>query len=262
MWARIVGALADGGYDYVVSIEHEDELLDTTAAVTHSVEVLKPILARFNTPVLGTAAGRISVDVEQRKPYFPEEERMSRRIVMAAMGIAALLAVTATASGGNAKSSGVIQLTCMRCEASPSDVFSQSWYDVVQQFNAKYKTQYHINVQHFGGQNENDLQYWERLALAGSLPDIFIAQSTQLQTLAQTGKLFNFAPGAREGQGLEQGLLSRRVRVAYRLEGADLGDPRRAGRCRHLLEQGSVRQGRLAQLPEDVGSSSSPTAPN
>ena len=119
---------------------------------------------------------------------------MSRRISVGVVVLAALLAVAAIASGGNAKSSGVIQLTCQRCEASPSDVFSQSWYTVAQQFNTKYKKQYHITVQHFGGQNENDLQYWERLAIAGSLPDIFIAQATQLQTLAKTGKLFNFAP--------------------------------------------------------------------
>ncbi len=119
---------------------------------------------------------------------------MRRRIVLLAVAVTALFALAATAYGARSKSGGVIQLTCQRCEASPSDVFSQSWYDVVQQFNAKYKNRYHINVQHFGGQNENDLQYWERLALAGSLPDIFIAQATQLQTLAKTGKLFNFAP--------------------------------------------------------------------
>ena len=160
LWGRIIGALADGGYDYVVSIEHEDELLDTTAAVTHSVEVLKPILARLKTPLLGPRLRASLRGCRAGNRTSRRRERMRRRIVMAAMGIAALLAVTATASGGNAKSSGVIQLTCMRCEASPSDVFSQSWYDVVQQFNTKYKNQYHVNVQHFGGQNENDLQYW------------------------------------------------------------------------------------------------------
>jgi raffinose/stachyose/melibiose transport system substrate-binding protein len=119
---------------------------------------------------------------------------MSKRIFLTVLCIVALATVTATALGSPARSRGVIELTCQRCEASPSDVFSQSWYDVVQAFNAKYAGQYHITVQHFGGQNENDLQYWERLALAGSLPDIFIAQATQLQTLAKTGKLLNLAP--------------------------------------------------------------------
>ena len=41
VWEQLVGALADSDYDYVVSIEHEDERLDTTDAVAHSVEVLK-----------------------------------------------------------------------------------------------------------------------------------------------------------------------------------------------------------------------------
>src|SRR5262245_61975973 len=116
---------------------------------------------------------------------------MSRRIVLAVTGIVALLAVAA-ASGGTAKTHGVVELTCQRCAESPSDVFSQSWYDVVQAFNKQYAGKYHITVQKFGGQNENDLQYWERLAIAGKLPDIFIAQATQLKQLAKTGKLMNF----------------------------------------------------------------------
>jgi ABC-type glycerol-3-phosphate transport system substrate-binding protein len=119
---------------------------------------------------------------------------MIKRITLAMVCVAALTALAGTALGAAKKGSDEIELTCQRCEASPSDVFSQSWYDVVQAFNAKYAGKYHVTVQHFGGQNENDLQYWERLALAGALPDIFIAQATQLQTLAKTGKLFNLAP--------------------------------------------------------------------
>ena len=87
-----------------------------------------------------------------------------------------------------------IEITCQRCEESPSDVFSQAWYEAVQVFNAEFEGRYSIVVEHFGGQDENDLQYWERLALADDLPDIFIAQATQLQTLAETGKLFDLAP--------------------------------------------------------------------
>jgi raffinose/stachyose/melibiose transport system substrate-binding protein len=116
---------------------------------------------------------------------------MTRRLTAAVLCVVALATITATALGSPARSRDVVELNCQRCEASPSDVFSQSWYDVVQAFNSKYAGKYHVNVQHFGGQNENDLQYWERLALAGSLPDIFIAQATQIQTLAKTGKLFN-----------------------------------------------------------------------
>jgi ABC-type glycerol-3-phosphate transport system substrate-binding protein len=88
---------------------------------------------------------------------------------------------------------GEIVITCQECEQSATDVFSQSRYEVVQAFNSAYKGKYHVEVQHYGG-TANDLQYWERLALANALPDIFVIQSTQLQTLAQAGKLFDLAP--------------------------------------------------------------------
>ena len=150
---------------------------------------------------------------------------MSRRISVGALVLAALFAVAAIASGGTAKSSGVIQMTCQRCEASPSDVFSQSWYNVVQQFNTKYKSQYHVNVQHFGGQNENDLQYWERLDLASSLPDIFIVASTQLQTLDEDREDLQSRPGSRDDKAWKNTFYPGRLQSPHRPEGADLGDP-------------------------------------
>lgn len=102
---------------------------------------------------------------------------------------------TEAASPSDTSSGGpVVEITCQRCEESPSDVFSQAWYESVQDFNTEFEGQYLIEVEHFGGQDENDLQYWERLALADDLPDIFIAQASQLQTLAGTGKLFDLAP--------------------------------------------------------------------
>lgn len=122
---------------------------------------------------------------------------------LAIIPIAAAATLAATVFSGDrsavtASDETPIELTCQRCEESPSDVFSQAWYDTVQAFNAAHEGQYEITVEHFGGQDENDLQYWERLALADALPDIFIAQSTQLQTLARTGKLVDFAPALAE----------------------------------------------------------------
>jgi sugar phosphate isomerase/epimerase len=43
-WREIVGALRAAGYDYVVSIEHEDERLETSAAVRRSIRLLQDIL--------------------------------------------------------------------------------------------------------------------------------------------------------------------------------------------------------------------------
>jgi ABC-type glycerol-3-phosphate transport system substrate-binding protein len=125
---------------------------------------------------------------------------MARHSVLRAIRLAVLLATVAIASGMQVASStqvaagqGEIVITCQECESSPTDVFSQSWYNVVQAFNRTYKGKYRVEVQHYGG-TANDLQYWERLALANALPDIFIAQSTQLQALSKAGKLLDLAP--------------------------------------------------------------------
>jgi ABC-type glycerol-3-phosphate transport system substrate-binding protein len=115
-----------------------------------------------------------------------------------ATGLALLSAVFSSALGvkaasdkGPAKSEIVI--TCQLCEPSATDVFSQARYDVVQAFNKKYAGKYRIEVQHFGGTPDTTLQYFERLALAGALPDIFVAQSTALQTLQKSGAMVNLA---------------------------------------------------------------------
>jgi sugar phosphate isomerase/epimerase len=43
-WAEIVAALGAAGYDHVLSIEHEDERLDTDAALRRSVQLLRELL--------------------------------------------------------------------------------------------------------------------------------------------------------------------------------------------------------------------------
>jgi len=118
---------------------------------------------------------------------------MPRTFLLGMAGIAAcaLLATGAWASGQQQKE---VVLTCQKCESSPTNVFFESRYEVVQAFNKQYAGRYRIDVQHYGGKDENDLSYMERLALANAMPDIFVAQSTQLQTLAKTGKMMDFAP--------------------------------------------------------------------
>ena len=116
---------------------------------------------------------------------------MIRRLTLGALVLAAVATLAATVSAATASTKGVVTITCQECEPSATDVFSQSWYNVVQEFNAKYKGKYHVNVQHYGG-GTNDLPYWERLELANRLPDIFIIQSTELATLTKTGKILTF----------------------------------------------------------------------
>ena len=95
--------------------------------------------------------------------------------------------------GSDSASKDEIEITCQVCEASPTDVFSQSRYEVVQAFNKKYKGKYKVKVSTTG----HAVGRGAVLVAAGAanaLPDIFVAQSTRLQTLAKTGKLLNVAP--------------------------------------------------------------------
>ena len=117
---------------------------------------------------------------------------MIKRLTL--LGVCLGVLVAAAASGASSASKDEIEITCQVCEASPTDVFSQSRYEVVQAFNKKYKGKYKVKVEHYGGTPSDEAQYWSRLALANALPDIFVAQSTRLQTLAKTGKLLNVAP--------------------------------------------------------------------
>jgi sugar phosphate isomerase/epimerase len=57
-WAEIMIALRSAGYDYVVSVEHEDERLDTNAAIRSSVRLLREILDDLSsTPDARSADG-------------------------------------------------------------------------------------------------------------------------------------------------------------------------------------------------------------
>lgn len=120
---------------------------------------------------------------------------MIRRVTVWAMCLAVLSMTFTTAARVNAApGKSVVVITCQLCEPSATDVFSQERYNVVQAFNKKYAGKYRIEVQHFGGTPDTTLQYFERLALAGALPDIFVAQSTALQTLQKSGAMLNLAP--------------------------------------------------------------------
>jgi ABC-type glycerol-3-phosphate transport system substrate-binding protein len=116
---------------------------------------------------------------------------MVKRLTLVAACIGLFAIAVAAASGARLGSAGVITITCQVCEASSTDAFSQSRYEVVQAFNKKYKGKYEIKVEHFASTPSEEPQYWNRLALANALPDIFVAQSTRLQELSKTGKLFN-----------------------------------------------------------------------
>jgi ABC-type glycerol-3-phosphate transport system substrate-binding protein len=124
--------------------------------------------------------------------------RLPRRTWFAlATGAAVLLASAAAAMAS--RSSSVIVITCSACQNSPTDPFLQFNYKAVQQFNAKYKGTYQVKIvqNQYAGSGPSRLQYYQRLALANALPDLFLLQRSELQTLEATGKLYNFAPALR-----------------------------------------------------------------
>jgi ABC-type glycerol-3-phosphate transport system substrate-binding protein len=120
---------------------------------------------------------------------------LSLRLVVPLAVVAALAtAITGAASAG--KRANVVVITCSACQSSATDPFLQFNYDAVQQFNAKYKGRYEVKVVENAnaGSGATRLQYYQRLALANALPDLFLLQRSELQTLEGSNKLYDFAP--------------------------------------------------------------------
>jgi ABC-type glycerol-3-phosphate transport system substrate-binding protein len=117
-----------------------------------------------------------------------------RPLLVLAVAVSAALASVAAALAG--RSASVIVITCSACQDSPTDPFLQFNYRAVQQFNAKYKGRYQVKIvqNQYAGSGPMRLQYYQRLALANALPDVFLLQRSELQTLAATRKLLDFGP--------------------------------------------------------------------
>jgi ABC-type glycerol-3-phosphate transport system substrate-binding protein len=99
-------------------------------------------------------------------------------------------------SGGNTDDHGEVVISCSSCQASPSDPSLQFAAETAQTFNKQYAGKYHIKVikNQNGGSGPDRLQYYQRLALADDLPDIFQINPPEMRSLAKTGKVMNFAP--------------------------------------------------------------------
>ena len=120
---------------------------------------------------------------------------MSKWTGAIACAMVALVAAPAAAMGTERTGSSVVTITCSACQNSPTDPFLQFNYEAVQQFNTKFKGHYQVKIVQnpYAGSGPQRLQYYQRLALANALPDVFLLQRSELQTLGATGKLMNFA---------------------------------------------------------------------
>ena len=118
------------------------------------------------------------------------------RGALAAIAAATLAVSLAACGGGSSDEKGEVVITCVSCQASPTDPSLQHIYNTAQAFNKKYAGKYRVKTikSQSAGSSADRLQYYQRLALASDLPDIFQVNTEELRSLAKTGKLMNFAP--------------------------------------------------------------------
>src|SRR6267378_745911 len=129
--------------------------------------------------------------------------RELRRRTWLALSAGVAVALVCVAVAGARSSASVVVITCTACQDSPTDPFLQFNYKAVQQFNAKFKGRYQVKIvqNQYAGSGPTRLQYYQRLALANALPDVFLLQRSELQTLEATKKLYDFAPALRTDNG-------------------------------------------------------------
>ena len=118
------------------------------------------------------------------------------RGALAAIAAATLAVSLAACGGGSSDEKGEVVITCVSCQASPTDPSLQHIYNTAQAFNKKYAGKYRVKTikSQSAGSSADRLQYYQRLALASDLPDVFQVNTGELRSLAKTGKLMNFAP--------------------------------------------------------------------
>ena len=128
---------------------------------------------------------------------------MIKRLTL--LGVCLGVLVAAVASGASSASKDVIEITCQVCEASPTDVFSQSRYEVVQAVQQEVqKGSTRSRSSTTGAHRRTRRSTGPRLALANALPGhLRRAEHEAADSRRKPGKLLNVAPVPREGQGVE-----------------------------------------------------------
>jgi raffinose/stachyose/melibiose transport system substrate-binding protein len=125
-------------------------------------------------------------------------------VLLAVIALAAVsVFVSACGSGGSGdkqgEKQGVVEITCgTYCVPLATNPGTRVAAEVVKRFNEKYRGRYHIKTINDPGMlNDGSgkrTAYYQRLALADGLPDLFEATSHEGLLLGKTGKLMDFAP--------------------------------------------------------------------
>ncbi|WP_129664613.1 ABC transporter substrate-binding protein [Phytoactinopolyspora endophytica] len=103
---------------------------------------------------------------------------------------------SASGSSSDVSGDGEVVITCATCQESPTDPFLQYNYEAVERFNEEFAGTYRVDTieNANAGSSDDRLQYYQRLALADDLPDLFQLNSGEVKALQETGKLHDFAP--------------------------------------------------------------------
>jgi raffinose/stachyose/melibiose transport system substrate-binding protein len=131
--------------------------------------------------------------------------RSARAATVAAGVAAACLAVAACGGGDDSESNAgkkgeEIVITCSSCLPHPTNAFETLHNKQAEAFNKKYAGRYRIDMikNQFADGGAERLQYYQRLALADDLADLFTVNPGEVAKLRTTGKLRDFAPALSE----------------------------------------------------------------
>ncbi|MFC0528592.1 ABC transporter substrate-binding protein [Phytohabitans kaempferiae] len=119
--------------------------------------------------------------------------RRGRVLVASIVSVMGLMSVGCSASDGQA-TGGEVVITCMSCEDSPTDPIAQYQHQLALRFNKQFAGRYRIEIEPSPGQGNEQFEAYRRLALAGELPDLFVATGAILTEISVSVDLMDFAP--------------------------------------------------------------------
>jgi len=133
----------------------------------------------------------------------PIRGRQFRRFLLVlTAALVAALAVSACGggeddSGGSSKPKGEIVITCGACQLEKTSPFMQYYNAATERFNRTFAGRYRIEIaknRYVLADGDQRLQYYQRLALANDLPDVFLVSPIEVSKLYRTGKLVDWTP--------------------------------------------------------------------
>lgn len=151
--------------------------------------------------------------------------RAKRQARTVAVAVAVALTSASCAAGGEGDGGGEIVITCTSC-AGGDDPFLRYRHELAGRFNAEYRGRYRIeilpNVVGAGAELE---QAYQRLAIAGDLPDLFVHTAAPLTNYDRTQPLMDFGPLLARDPAFADGFYDGILRFLTLADGRVIGIP-------------------------------------